>query len=143
MRKVNIVAVGRLRESALRTICEDYYRRCRARFQIEEIELRDDKALNARMNTTQEFLIVLDERGKEPTSREFANQLETQLIESNSPITFVIGGADGVGEKVRARANRLISFGKMTIAHQLVRVILAEQLYRAVSLMEGAPYHRD
>jgi 23S rRNA (pseudouridine1915-N3)-methyltransferase len=93
--------------------------------------------------TPQNSLIVLDERGTTPTSREFANMLLTAQNAGHSECRFVIGGADGLSQEIRDNATKIISFGKMTWPHLLVRVMLCEQIYRSLTILSGHPYHRD
>ena len=88
-------------------------------------------------------LIALDERGKPISSQEFASLLARMRDDGAKTLTMVIGGADGLHECVRERADRIISFGAMTMPHQLVRVCAAEQLYRAATILTGHPYHRE
>ena len=88
-------------------------------------------------------VIALDERGKAMTSRSFASLLAKLRDEGRRDCAFLIGGADGHNDELRTRADRLLSFGPMVWPHMLARVMLAEQLYRAASILAGAPYHRD
>jgi 23S rRNA (pseudouridine1915-N3)-methyltransferase len=87
-------------------------------------------------------LVTLDERGRVLSSPEFADQLAKWRDGGRQDVSFVIGGADGIAPSFRARADFSISFGRMVWPHMLVRVMLAEQLYRAASILAGAPYHR-
>jgi 23S rRNA (pseudouridine1915-N3)-methyltransferase len=88
-------------------------------------------------------LIVFDERGKAMTSLEFAALIGKLRDEGTRTLTLAIGGADGMHESVRQQADRIVSFGAMTLPHQLVRVCAAEQLYRAATILSGHPYHRE
>ena len=88
------------------------------------------------------FVILLDERGKDMSSRDFAAKLAAWQ-EQSSDLSFIIGGADGITDAVRARANFTLGFGKLTWPHRLVRVMLLEQIYRAKQITAGHPYHRD
>ncbi len=88
-------------------------------------------------------LVVLDERGKEPTTRQLAEKLQGWAHEGQSQVTFVIGGADGLHPEIKARGHELMALSKLTLPHRLAQVVLLEQLYRAHSLLRGAPYHRD
>ena len=141
MRGALILAVGKLKDPALEQACSDYYRRCLRTLPITVKEVRDLAALQATI-PSRALVCALDERGKQLGSREFAEQLG-RFIETARPLVFAIGGPDGLDDALRARADLLLSLGKMTFAHRLVRLILAEQLYRAVSILEGSPYHRD
>ena len=86
--------------------------------------------------------VALDERGQALSSRAFADRLADWRDQGRSRVTFLIGGADGHADAVRDRADLILSFGPMTWPHLLVRVMLAEQIYRAWSILEGHPYHR-
>lgn len=86
--------------------------------------------------------VVLDERGVQTSTRELADWLRRWREEGVSP-AFVIGGADGLDDNVKTRAHKLMGVSRLTLPHALVRVVLAEQLYRAVSILKGHPYHRD
>ena len=88
-------------------------------------------------------IIALDERGKTPSSREFANLLGKWIDEGVSSISFLIGGANGHAEILRQKADYKLSFGRMTLPHMLARVVLAEQIYRAKTILDGHPYHKD
>ena len=87
-------------------------------------------------------VVVLDERGKNMTSPEFASILENWMTEGSSEICFLIGGADGHLEETRQKADLILSFGKLTLPHILMRAVLTEQIYRAETIISGHPYHR-
>ena len=88
------------------------------------------------------LICVLDERGKTHSSPQFADRLATWRDQGRQDVAFVIGGADGLAPELRDRADEALSFGAMVWPHMLVRVMLAEQLYRAASILAGSPYHR-
>lgn len=88
------------------------------------------------------LLAIMDERGRIESSPEFASRLAGSRDQGRSDLALVIGGADGIDPALRAEADFALSFGKMVWPHMLVRVMLAEQLYRAASILSGAPYHR-
>ncbi len=92
---------------------------------------------------TNAFRVVLDERGKSLASPEFAQHLADWRDEGQRDVAFLIGGADGTDPRLRAEAEFTLSFGRMVWPHLLVRVMLAEQLYRAVTILSGGPYHRS
>jgi len=87
-------------------------------------------------------VVVLDERGKNMSSTEFAGIIENWMLEGTSEICFLIGGADGHLEETRKKADLILSFGKLTLPHILMRAVLSEQIYRAETIIEGHPYHR-
>ena len=88
-------------------------------------------------------IILLDELGRDVSSKEFANLLAAYQNDGVGTLGFAIGGPDGLGDEFRARSNRTIRFGSMTWPHQFVRIMLAEQLYRAITILSGHPYHRE
>lgn len=154
--RVHLCAVGRLRAGPERDLIDDYTTRFdrtgRALglgpFTEHEIEDRKGGGMEAeatlleRALPTGALLITLDERGKLLSSPEFADHLAKWRDDGRQDVAFVIGGADGIAPALRARADFSISFGKMVWPHMLVRVMLTEQLYRAASILSGAPYHR-
>lgn len=91
---------------------------------------------------TGSLIVCLDERGRVMASPEFSKQMQSWADQGRSDVTFVIGGADGIDPSLRGDADYVLSFGKMVWPHKLVRVMLAEQLYRAASIAAGTPYHR-
>ncbi len=141
MREGLILAEGRLKDALLEEACAEYFQRCHRTLPLKVKELRDLAALRQAI-PGRCTLVVLDERGEQLTSREFARRLE-RWISVPLPLVFVIGGANGLDDELRGRASLLLGLGKMTFAHRLVRLLLAEQLYRAVSILEGSPYHRE
>ena len=92
--------------------------------------------------TAREHVVVLDERGRELSTRELAGWLKVRMQEGDD-LAFVIGGADGLSAQVQERGNFRLSLSRLTLPHALVRVVLAEQLYRAHTVLSGHPYHRD
>jgi len=152
--KVRVVAVGKDRSGLFAPAVEEYAKRLTryARFELVEVpearkhagtaRARDEEgeAVLARLDA-RERVVLLDERGQEPTSVELARRLERWLA-GGKDVAFVLGGADGHGEAVRARADETLSLSRMTLAHRLARVVLLEQLYRAFTLVRGEPYHK-
>lgn len=155
--RLHLCAVGRIRaDQPERAIFEDYHMRFNrtgkplALGPLTEIEVEDRKGggmqaeaeLLARAVPAGAMLVALDERGKTLSSPEFAAELARWRDAGQQDVAFVIGGADGLAPSLRARANLSISFGRMVWPHMLVRVMLAEQLYRAATILAGGPYHR-
>src|SRR4051812_15493976 len=91
--------------------------------------------------SVRDFVIVLDERGKVFTSTEFAKELQGVMNKSISKVVFIIGSAYGISESLKGRANLILSFSKFTFTHQMIRLILAEQVYRAMTILKGEKYH--
>lgn len=90
-----------------------------------------------------DFVVLLDERGKEMTSRDYASYIEKKMITVSKNLIFVIGGPYGFAKSVYDRANDKISFSKMTFSHEMIRLFFVEQLYRAMTILRGEPYHHD
>ena len=148
--------MGRLRSGPERDLIADYTQRfdrtgrALSLGPLPEHEVEDKKnagmaaeaELLARAVPAGAVLVTLDERGKLLTSPEFATQLARWRDAGRQDVAFVIGGADGIDPSLRARADFSISFGQMVWPHMLVRVMLAEQLYRAANILSGGPYHR-
>ncbi len=158
--KLTIAAVGRLKAGPEKLLADDYLKRAEGmgrKAGISAIRVQDfseSQASSAAARMAEEarilasavpprsFSIVLDERGKAMASEAFAGLMQRQLDHGTSDMTFVIGGPDGHAPETRERADLLLSFGPMTWPHRLVRVMLFEQIYRAVTIMTGHPYHR-
>lgn len=147
--KIKIIAVGRLKNSPLRDLCDEYIKRLGWPVRIEEID--SPKAATAAIEAPlilkhipeNAFVVALDERGESFSSPAFAEKLSRwRDMAPGNEIVLLIGGADGFDKSVRARAKFLLSFGKQTWPHMLVRVMLLEQIYRAQQILAGHPYHR-
>lgn len=154
--RVHICAVGRLRASPEKDLISDYLTRFdRTRralglgpVQINEVEDKKNGGMAAEASLLRRVIpdgaviCILDERGKTETSPDFATRLGGWRDQGRGDLAFVIGGADGLDKSLRADADHALSFGKMVWPHMLVRVMIAEQLYRAASILAGGPYHR-
>jgi 23S rRNA (pseudouridine1915-N3)-methyltransferase len=144
--KLRIVAVGSIRERPARELCDEYLARIRHYCGCEEVELRSqsaDKLSAALAKSTRDFTVVaLDERGDMLTSRELARRLEQLASRGKGQVAFVIGGADGLPRATVEAAAARWSLSKLTLPHRLARVLLAEQLYRAMTILRGEPYSR-
>ncbi len=141
MKQALILTVGKLKDRGLQDLCRDYFKRCSSLVKIEVREVRDLKHLEKAI-PGKARLVLLDERGQQMTSPRFAEFIQDWMVDSPAILVFAIGGANGFTDNFRKRADVVLSFGKMTFAHRLARVMLAEQLYRAVSILLGFPYHR-
>ena len=154
--RVSLCAVGRLRAGPEKTLIDDYLTRFdrtgRALglgpAKMVEVEDKKNAGMGAEATLLRKALpkgaviCTLDERGKVLSSPEFANQLGKWRDAGRQDLALVIGGADGIDSSLRAEADFSISFGKMVWPHMMVRVMLAEQLYRAATILSGGPYHR-
>jgi 23S rRNA (pseudouridine1915-N3)-methyltransferase len=149
---VTLIAVGKNKDTALQSLIDDYVKRMSWRMNIIEIpapnvsdaERKSREAELIRKAMPEKSVkIFLDERGKNFDSVSFAKKLDAYFSNGQSHLCFVIGGADGLDESLRQEADLLLCFGQMTWPHMLVRLMLAEQLYRAESILAGHPYHRQ
>ena len=158
--KIKIICVGKLKEKYLEEGVKEYLKRLSAYCDVEVIEVGDEripenpslaeemivKAKEGRRILDKvkqdDYMILLDVQGKEVDSIQFAESIEDCMLHGKSTIDFVIGGSLGHGEDVLTRANKRISFSKMTFPHQLMRVILAEQIYRAFKIIRKETYHK-
>lgn len=135
--------VGRLKEDYLRAAEDEYRKRLRPYCTLEVAEYKTIEALLAALPPSA-HLYAFDERGDLLSSTDFAAVLsDEEMRGGGAPVWFVIGGADGLGDAARKRARKLIAFGRLTIAHRLVRVLVMEQLYRGFKIARGEPYHRE
>jgi len=142
--RVIVAVVGRLKESYLVEAEEEYKKRLRPYCTLAVHEAKDEAGLLAAVPASA-HLYAFDERGEALTSAAFAHDLlgHEQQHGGGAPVVFAIGGADGHSDAIRGRARKLISFGRLTIAHRLVRVLVLEQLYRGFKILRGEPYHRE
>lgn len=148
-----IAAIGRAKPGPERDLYLSYIKRLPWRVDLKEIEIKKENATHTRLMLEgtalltaipdQAKIIVLDERGKAEASAKFATRLGNWRNDGIRHVAFLIGGADGHGDSVRAQADAVLNFGVMTWPHMLVRAMLAEQLYRAHSILSGHPYHRE
>ena len=141
--KLTIAAIGRLKEPYLVAAEDEYRKRLRPYCTLTVHEAKDEPGLLSALPAGA-HLYAFDERGDQITSHDLAALLAAEAQHgAGAPLAFAIGGPDGHGDALRARARRLFAFGRMTIAHRLVRILVLEQLYRAFKIMRGEPYHRD
>ncbi len=157
---IRIICVGSLKEGYWKAACEEYLSRISPYAEIEVIECPDfptkDGASEAMESQTkekeairvlkyikpQDYVIALDLNKKEYTSPDFAQHLEQCFVRGGSSVTFLIGGSLGLADSLKNRANESVTFGKMTFPHQLARVMLLEQIYRAFRILHHEPYHK-
>lgn len=158
--RIKIYAIGKIKENYLKIGIDEYLKKIRPYSQIEIVELNDepipnnpnnseielaknkegDKVLSLLKNN--EYLIGLDLNKKEFDSVEFANYINTKLVDSGASISFVIGGSYGLSDELKKRCNDSISLSKMTFLHQMTRLILLEQIYRAFKILRNETYHK-
>lgn len=158
--RIAVFAIGRLKSGPDSLLIERYVERAKLAgrslgLDVSAREFSESRAVRAEDRMDQEAtimlnalpkgarLVVLDERGTAPTSADFARRIGRLRDDGVPDLVFAIGGADGHGAAIRARADELLAFGPMTWPHQIVRLLLAEQVYRAVTILSGHPYHRE
>ncbi|MBO5472477.1 MAG: 23S rRNA (pseudouridine(1915)-N(3))-methyltransferase RlmH [Lachnospiraceae bacterium] len=158
--KITIIAVGKIKEKFYREAAAEYEKRLSRYCKLEVIQVEDEKTPD-KAGETQEngikkkeaerilkhikedaYVITLEIQGKMYDSVGFAGKLEQLAVQGISHIQFIIGGSLGLYEEICARADAAVSFSKMTFPHQLMRVILLEQIYRAYRIVNGEPYHK-
>lgn len=157
---ISIISVGKLKEKYLKSGIEEYTKRLGSYTKITEIEVADEKAPEQLSEADMEivkkkeaerilakispdaYVIALAIDGKMKTSEQLAKDIQSLMTYGRSKIVFVIGGSLGLHDEVLKRADEKLSFSKMTFPHQLMRLILVEQVYRAFRIMKGEPYHK-
>ena len=158
--KIKVVTVGKLKEKYLKDGIAEYSKRISRFAKLEMIELADEKTPDKASESEnqkileiegqrilskvsdRDFVIALAIEGKTFSSEEFSKQLEEASIKGFSTLTFIIGGSLGLAQGVKKRANLSVSFGRLTLPHQLMRLVLVEQIYRAFTIQQGSPYHK-
>ena len=157
---ITIIAVGKVKEKYLREGIDEYKKRLTRYCNLEIIEVPDEKTPDNASQKEEEqikakegvailkhvketsYVIALAINGKQLSSEELAGQLSNLAINGNSNVVFIIGGSLGLSQEVLTRANYKLSFSKMTFPHQLMRMILVEQVYRGFRIINGEPYHK-
>jgi 23S rRNA (pseudouridine1915-N3)-methyltransferase len=142
---LRIFAVGKMKDKRLAGLLGEYIKRCRPLSPVEVVEIKDstsekeDRELTTRLAATSGtgLVVAMDEKGEDLDSERFA-----KLLEGHGSISFVVGGADGLGPEIRQLADRTVRLSSLTWTHEMARVLLAEQIYRGLSILRGKPYHR-
>lgn len=158
--KITIITVGKIKEKYLKDAVAEYVKRLSKYCKLEIVEVADEKTPDHASETVEElirekegerilryvkedaYVITLEIAGRQLTSEELADKIEYLGIQGKSHIMFIIGGSIGLGKKVLARSDYALSFSKMTFPHQLMRVILLEQIYRSYRIISKEPYHK-
>ncbi len=144
--KIKVAWIGKTKEAAIASLTDEYLKRISRYVPVDGITLRDEGDLLGKFGSgakanSKSTLVLLDSRGKEFTSEQFAKFIGDYQDRNPLPLVFAIGGADGFSADARSNAQQVISLGKMTLAHELARVVLLEQIYRAFTILKGHPYH--
>lgn len=156
--RLNLLCIGKTDDALIRTQLDYYIHRLPRHwnFQITEIsDIKNTKNLTPQQIKQQEaklflphieaadWVVLLDEKGKQYTSRAFSDKIQDWELSSLKKIHFLIGGAWGVGDEILHRANEKMALSTMTFTHQMIRLFIIEQIYRAAQILQGKPYHND
>lgn len=156
--KIVLISIGLMREAPLRELYERYAARIPHYIPFEQVAIPDIKAARGLTFDLQkqregesilariapgDCVVLMDERGREMTSREFADFIDRKSISLSRNLVFVIGGPYGFSNKVYERADMKMGLSRLTFTHEMARVLTAEQIYRAMTILRGEPYHHD
>ena len=158
--KITVITVGKIKEKYLKDAIDEYSKRLSKYCKLEIVEVADEKTPDNASEVVEDairskeaerilkyvkddaFVITLEINGKQLSSEELAERIEKLGVQGTSHIIFIIGGSIGLGQEVLQKSNYALSFSKMTFPHQLMRVILLEQIYRSYRIINGEPYHK-
>lgn len=158
--KITVITVGKIKEKYLKDAIAEYSKRLSKYCKLEIVEVADEKTPDNASDIVEDvirskeaerilkfvkddaFVITLEINGKQLSSEELADKIEKLAVQGTSHIIFIIGGSIGLGQEVLQKSNYALSFSKMTFPHQLMRVILLEQIYRSYRIINGEPYHK-
>src|SRR5258707_11484020 len=139
--KLHVAWIGKNKDPAIAALSAEYLKRIARFIPTVQHELRSEPALLEFASKQRATLVLLDARGKQLNSEDFADFLRRQQDLGTQRLLFAVGPADGFSNAARSAAHHQISLGKMTLAHELARVVLLEQIYRAFTILKGHPYH--
>lgn len=143
--KLKVAWIGKTKEAAIQSLTDEYLKRLSRYAEVAGVTLKDEAGLlklcAREARPLRHTLVLLDGRGKQLSSEELAKFLEDYQDRNPLPLLFGVGAADGFTDQARQSATLVLSLGKMTLAHELARVVLLEQLYRAFTILKGHPYH--
>ena len=139
--KITLITVGKIKEKYLKDAIAEYSKRLGRYCKLEIVEVAEGERI-LKYVKEDSYVITLDIRGKELTSEELSEKVDTLGVQGISHIIFIIGGSIGLGKEVLKRSDYALSYSKMTFPHQLMRVILLEQIYRSYRIINHEPYHK-
>ncbi|MGC2197861.1 MAG: 23S rRNA (pseudouridine(1915)-N(3))-methyltransferase RlmH [Terriglobales bacterium] len=143
--KLKIAWIGKTRDPAIQSLTTEYLKRISRYADVEPLPLPDEAALLKLREKSGprpvHTIVILDSRGKSLSSEEFAQFLQNHQVRNPQPLILAVGPADGFTEQTRKAASAVLSFGRITLAHELARIVLLEQVYRAFTILKGHPYH--
>jgi 23S rRNA (pseudouridine1915-N3)-methyltransferase len=152
--KITLIAVGRMRDKRWKKLAREYENRIEHYRPLDVVEVRESTDRDPSRRQVDEgaaildavprgaVLVVMDETGEETTSPDFAAWIDRRMVRGTRHLAFAIGGPEGLSDAVRAAADRTLALSRMTLPHEMARVVLAEQIYRAMTIIRGEPYHR-
>ena len=156
--RINLICIGKTDDKEISGLITYYQNRLPKHWNFEITEIpdmknvknlspellkREEGKLFLNLSENSDYIILLDEKGKQFTSREFAAKIDNWMSSSIKKVSFFIGGAYGFSEEIYHRANEKMSLSKMTFTHQMIRLFFVEQIYRADQILQGKPYHND
>ena len=143
--KLTIAWIGKTKNPAIHSLTDEYLKRLKQYSEVEGVVVKDEGALlklcGRVHGSRRRWLVLLDSRGRQLSSEELAEFVDQHQQRNPLPLVFAVGGPDGFSEELRRQADVVMSLGKMTLAHELARVVLLEQMYRAFTILKGHPYH--
>lgn len=139
--KILVRAVGKMRDKRMQSLCDEYVERARRHVPVEIEEVDDDAALVRGLPAGAE-VVALEPGGEAWTTAELTKHIEKRMVQGARALVFLIGDADGLTPSTVKQAQRRLSLSPLTLPHRLARVLLCEQIYRALSVIRGEPYHR-
>ena len=137
--KVTLICVGKVKEKFYRDAIKEYEKRLGAYIKLNTIEINDEKV---KVENDSEIALAMEKEGKSISSEQFAAKIDNLMLTGKSDVVLVIGGSYGLSDSVKKRSDYALSFSKMTFPHQMMRVVLLEQVYRAYRIITGASYHK-
>jgi 23S rRNA (pseudouridine1915-N3)-methyltransferase len=140
--KIVILAVGKMRDRNMAALCDDYLARTRRHVPVEAIEVDDDAALLRRIPASGAVVVALEPGGESWDTAQLTAFIGKQMLHGTRSLVFLIGGSDGLARAAVARAGCRLSLSRLTLPHRLARVLLCEQIYRALSILRDEPYSR-
>ncbi len=158
--KIRLICVGKLKERFYTEAVSEFAKRLSRFCDLEILELPDEKVADSpspaeieRVKTAEcrriadklspaEYVVALDPRGRQLSSEELSGELSAIMLSGRSRISFIIGGSHGLTQELKAKADLVLSFSRMTFSHQIFRIMLLEQIYRAFKILNGEPYHK-
>lgn len=139
--KISVVTIGKLKGSSLQSLASEYIERIGHYSPFEFVNFKSEEAFLKKL-TPDDFLVVMDERGREMVSQDLANFIEERGVRSTKRLVFAIGPGEGFSEQVKRKGDLNLALSQFTLQHDMALVVLLEQIYRAFTIIRGEPYHK-